>query len=159
MKKGIISVLSFSAGAAGGLFFGKKTSNASIKEKEKKIDRLRLYYNVLLEWLQKKQDGKNLEDYFIEKEYKTVAIYGMGELGLRLADELKDSSIELKYGIDKNASSVYSDLELKDPDDSFDDVDVIVVTPIFAFDDIENELSSKVNCPIISLEEVVSNLS
>ena len=111
---------------------------------------------MLNQWLLLKQEGKSLEKYFAENGYKTIAIYGMGEMGNRLYDELKNSSVvEIKYAIDKNAAGTYSELEVFDPDDEMTEVDAVIVTAIFAFDEIEDELSEKIQCPIISLEDVV----
>ena len=110
---------------------------------------------MLNQWLILKQEGKSLIEYFNKNGYKSVAIYGMGEMGNRLYDELKDSEIELKYAIDKNAAGTYSELNVIGKDDDFPEVDVLVVTATFAFDEIEDELSGKVDWPIVSLEDVV----
>jgi hypothetical protein len=41
------------------------------------------------------------------------------------------------------------------PEDSLKEVDAIVVTAIASFDEIKGNLSSKVDCPIISLEKIL----
>lgn len=41
------------------------------------------------------------------------------------------------------------------PDDTLPDVDAIIVTAFFFFDEIEQELEDKIDCPIISIEDVV----
>ena len=110
---------------------------------------------MLNQWLCIKQEGKSLDEYFKENNYKTVAIYGMGEMGNRLYDELKNTDIEVKYAIDKNASSTYSELDVKEIDDELPEVDVVVVTATFAFDDIVEDIQDKFVCPIVSLEDVV----
>lgn len=84
----------------------------------------------------------------------------MGEIGNRLYEELKDSSkIEVKYGIDNNALDTYSELEVLSLEEytdlAADDIDVIVVTATFAFDDIKKSLSELLDCNIISSEDVV----
>lgn len=96
--------------------------------------------------------------FFTQNSYKTVAIYGMKELGERLYDELKDSEIEVKYVIDKNADTIYADVDVIEPEDTLEDVDVIVVTAIHYFDEIEEALGAKVDYPVISLEDVVYEL-
>lgn len=141
------------AAITGGFLSYKK--NKVIMEKENKINKFRSYYCLLNQWLALKEEGKKLESYFINNKYKTIAIYGMGELGTRLYNELKNSSIEVLYAIDKNATSIYSDLKIYGPNDKLDTVDVIVVTAIFAFDDIVNDLNKISHCPVISLEDVV----
>ena len=114
-----------------------------------------MLFRSLNQWLLLKQEGKSLAKYFSDNEYKTIAIYGMGEMGNRLYDELKGTDITVKYAIDKEMSSIYSELEVMDPQETLEEVDAIIVSAIFAFDEIEEELSKKVSCPVISLDDVV----
>lgn len=156
MNKGTVAVLSAvmgaAAGAVGANYFGQK----EIAKNKGKVDKFKGYYNLLNQWLLLKQEGKSLEKYFIDNGYKTVAIYGMGEMGNRLYDELKNSTeVEIKYAVDKNAESTYAEIDVVDKDGEFEDVDVIVVTATFAFDEILEELNNKVDFPVVSLEDVV----
>lgn len=155
MKKGTIAVLSALlgtiVGAAGSAYFGIK----QVEKKEEKVDKFKGYYNMLNQWLMLKQQGKSLAEYFKSNDYHTIAIYGMGEMGNRLYDELKGTDIVVKYAVDKNADSTYSELEVIDPEDDFETVDVMIVTATFAFDEIESKLSNKVGFPIVSLEDAV----
>ena len=59
------------------------------------------------------------------------------------------------YGIDKKADSIYADVDVVSIDDDLAPVDVIVVTAITFFDEIEENLSEKLDCPIISLEDIL----
>lgn len=157
MKKSVI----FSTIA--GAITGALTSSMLVYKKQKKvIDRktehqakMKEFYELLIAWLTLKQENKSLSDYFTKNNYKTVAIYGMKELGERLLEELQGSEIEIKYIIDRNADEIYSDLDIYTPDDELEDVDVVVVTAIHYFDEIEAEMSNKMSCPIISLEDVI----
>ena len=79
----------------------------------------------------------------------------MKELGERLYDELRDSEVEVKYIIDKNADAIYADIDVLTPEDELEEVDAIVVTAIHYFDEIEEMLEQKVDCPILSLEDIV----
>lgn len=155
MKKGSVALISAllgaAAGGAGSTYFAEK----KLEKNQKKVDKFKNYYSLLNQWLLLKQEGKSLEDYFVGKGIKTVAIYGMGEMGNRLYDELKNSQIKVLYGIDKEASTVYSELEVIECEEISEDVDVIVVTAVFAFEEIAEELKNKVEFPVISLEDVV----
>lgn len=155
MKKGLISLLSLVTGAAAGAVAAGTFQGKTIEQKSQKVDKFKSYYNMLNQWLILKQEGKSLEKYFLDNGYKTIAVYGMGEMGNRLYDELKGSSVEIKYAIDKNAASTYSELEVVDPEDDFTEVDAVIVSAIFAFDEVEELLQKKVDCPVISLEDVV----
>ena len=154
-KKGILGMMLMGLASAGAVALSVKTSQDAIAEKDQKINKFKNYYNMLNEWLYLKQNGTSLDTYFKKNDYNSIAIYGMGEMGNRLYDELKQSDIEVKYVIDKNFTSVYSELEVLDPEEEFPEVDVVVVTATFAFDEIENSIENKVNCPIVSLEDVV----
>ncbi len=130
----------------------KKSKNKSIDQNTK---RLKSYYDILNKWLSMKQKGESLEEYFLDYGYKSVAIYGMGELGKRLYDELKDTNIKVLYAIDKNSGGKYLDIDIKSPDEDLPEVDVTVVTAVFAFDEILSELEDKLSSQIISLNELL----
>lgn len=155
MKKGFVALIGTVIGAilgvGGSLFYSSKR----ITEKEKKIAKFKNYYNMLNQWLALKQEGKSLERYFVENDYKKIAIYGMGEMGNRLYEELKGTSIEIAYAIDKNSSSIYSELDFYELEDELPKVDVIVITATFAFDEIVKTLEENVDMEVVSLEDVV----
>lgn len=54
----------------------------------------------------------------------------MSYAGETLVDELKETEVQIAYAIDKNANSIYSDINVITMDDNLEDVDAIVVTAI-----------------------------
>ena len=158
MKKGLIAAAGAVVGVVAGATAVSKVQASVVESTQDKVDKFKQYYNMLVQWLILKQAGKSLEQYFIDHNYKTIAIYGMGEMGSRLYDELKETSIVVNYGIDQEALGEYSELEVFSKEEDYPDVDAIIVTATFAFDVIEEELRSKVHCPIISLENVVYDI-
>lgn len=155
MKKGLLATVSLLAGAATGAVAMGKVKNSVVDEKTEKIDKFKAYYGMLNGWLSLKQEGKTLATWFEENGYKNVAIYGMGEMGDRLYEELKNTDIKVAYAIDQNSDSIYSELQIYQKEDGLPEVDVIVVSAIFAFDEISIELKKRCSCPVISLEDVV----
>lgn len=155
MKKAGISVLSALIGAAAGAGVAGK---AVIGEKEKikaMSDKHLALFLMMNQWVKVKQEGKNLSAYFMKSGYKRIAVYGMSYAGETLVDELKNTEIEVAYGIDNKADSIYSDIVICSMEDNLEEVDAVVVTAITFFDEIEQKLSDKVDCPIISLEDVL----
>lgn len=148
MKKGIITVLSAAAGCVGGFFFG-------IEYMRKKPHKFQSYYNILLEWLAMKQEGKSIASYFMNHNYQRIAIYGMGELGIRLLKELEPSGIEVVCGIDKGIPCEEVNIEVKKPGEPVEDIDAVVVTATFAFWEIQKSVQEYMDCPVISLEDVI----
>lgn len=155
MKKLVFSILSALAGMfAGAGAVGKMASEKITRTKAMSDKHLELF-KMMTQWVQVKQEGKNLTSYFEENGYKKIAIYGMSYAGETLVNELKDSGITVAYGIDKNSDFIFSDLKIVTMEDDLEKVDAIVVTAITFFDEIEKALSEKTDCPVISLEEIL----
>lgn len=154
MNKIVAGALGVIAGAAGGIAVSNSIAEKSQSQQMKKTEKFRTYYNVLNQWLFVKQEGKSLEDYFVKEGYHNIIIYGMGEIGNRLFKELEESSVTVKYCMDSDAPVMDCNMKTV-PEDSIEGVDAVVVTAMFAFDEIEEKLEKIVDCPILSLEEVV----
>lgn len=152
MKKEIISVLSgiiIGAGVVRKIMFKKENEIQKMSEKHLAL------FLMMNQWVKVKQEGKSLVKYLKEQGYRNIAIYGMSYAGETLVEELRNTDIHVVYGIDKNADSIYSDISIVSIDDKLQKVDVIIVTAITFFDEIEETLSKKINCPIISLEDIL----
>ena len=106
MKKVAIAVLLMITGCAVGAGIAATILTKKIDKKSDFCSKMSEFYRVLVQWLIHKQEGKNLSEYFERNEYKTIAIYGMKELGERLYNELKDTNIKVAYAIDKEAKHI-----------------------------------------------------
>ncbi len=155
MKKGVMSAISMLMGATAGAGVVGKVQGDKLKiTKDMSAKHLKLFL-MMNQWVKVKQEGKNLSTYFENKGYKRIAIYGMSYAGETLVDELKDTGIEVVYGIDQNADSIFADIDIVTMDDTLEEVDAVVVTAITFFGEIEEKLSGKLNCSIISLEDIL----
>lgn len=158
LKNAIGMIISAAVGCAAGIgyeFIKEEKRMDKLEDKEKKFE---AFYRLLVAWVELKQEGKNLTDFFTYNNIKTIAVYGMKELGERLVKELEGTEIEIKYVIDQNVNSIETNLMKKIPEDELPEVDAIVVTAIYFYQDIEEKLSKKVDYQIISLEDVVYGL-
>lgn len=70
-------------------------------------------------------------------------------------NELRGTEINIDYGIDKNINLIDSNIELFSMEDKLREVDVVVVTAITFFEEIKKELSENIECPIVSLEDII----
>lgn len=155
MKKGIISVLSTLIGGVIGACIVGKISCDKVAEKQEMSDKHFALFLLMNQWVKVQQEGKSIADYFDRQGYKEIAVYGMSYAGETLIRELKNTNIHVAYGIDKNAESIYADVDVISMNEEFKDVDVVVVTAITFFDEIKEELAGKVECPIVSLEDIL----
>lgn len=142
-------------GAAAGMGYEFIKEEKRLDKMEDNYKKFEFFYKLLITWVEMKQEGKNLAEYFEYNNIKSIAIYGMKELGERLVKELEGSDIEIKYIIDQNADKIETQYKKVKPDDDLEPVDAIVVTAIYYYQDIEEKLSKKVDYEIISLEDAV----
>lgn len=150
------TVAGAAGGAATGYYVADKNKKEELDKKQQRIDKFVGYFNILDAWMSLKEQNIALSEYFEECGYEKIAIYGWGKMGKHLYEELKDSKVEVVYAIDRNAIG-NTDLKVYNINDSLPEVDAVIVSATFDFDAIYDELSEKVYCPIISLEEVVTN--
>lgn len=159
MKKGTVGFLSLMTGGIFGAFGAAagvgKVKDAELKTEMKYSNKHLALYLMMDHWVEVKQKGKNLASYLKDKGYQKIAIYGMSYAGNRLVKELEGTGIEIKYGIDIDADNIHSDIKIYEPQDIMEGVDIVVVTPIFFFDEIAEKLEEKFTCPIISLADII----
>ena len=114
--------------------------------------------NLLYEWHIKNlnsQEGTLFSKYFNERsEIKTIAIYGLGKLGTLFYNEIKELPVKIKYGIDVKKQE-FETLLVKHPEDSFENVDWIVVTVMKDATKIKENLGKKYDGKIVILEELI----
>lgn len=149
------TVLGAAAGVGAGALIvekGKRKSEKQWKELADKHLALMLLFN---QWLSIKQEGKNITDFFHREGIKSIAIYGMSYVGERLYEELKNTDVEVKYAIDKNAEGIYAEVDIVTPEDRFEAVDAIIVTPVFYYENISCMLKQKTEIRILSLEDIL----
>ncbi len=130
--------------------------------RREEMDRLRIsasknrvLVQVMDKWLRILFEGRSLSQYFIKRNIKTVAIYGWGYLGRNLKTELEKNNIRVLYCIDQNkkGSGIYS------WEDEWMDVDCIVITPFYSYDEICNRIEKKGFYNCISFEELLNDAS
>ncbi len=114
-------------------------------------------FRTMNQYVVTKQRHKELADYFEEKGYRKLAIYGMSHIGQRIIDDLEDSGIEVVYGVDKRADRLTYSLPIYDPSEALPEVDAVVVTA-YDFDEIAEELAGKVDFEILRFEDIIFGL-
>ena len=129
-----------------------------IANKNNSIKKFKMYYTLYDEWLCAKQLGFNMENWFIERGYTQIAIYGMGGLGTRLLKELENGLVEVVYGIDQSCYGEYETFKIYQPSDKLPEVDAIVVTSVSAYLEIKEKLCQSVSCPIINIENCIYDI-
>lgn len=149
------------AGLIGGIGY---LNRKFLKETQEKLKKQSAYYALAQQWLVNKNEGKSIDSYFKNFQYKNIAIYGIGTLGELFFEEIKHSDLKISYFIDKNCNELFcaaDEIATISPDQisSQEQVDAIIVTPISSFDEITDDLiKAGVTCEIVSLEDVIYDI-
>lgn len=138
---------------------GKYSAEVSmIKSLSEDRCKLESYFRTLNKWLTVKEQGKCLEQYFKRNNVKSIGVYGYGALGRHLVDELCESDVTVKYVIDKKIPDISCNIKIIRPEEQIQNVEMIVVTAYYYWNEIVELLGKKGDYQIISLETVVDEV-
>jgi hypothetical protein len=137
-------------------FYAQKIIDNEISLKNV-VRRVSCNYSLTLKLLRLKQRGYSLGELFNKKEFRHIAIYGIGEIGKLLYEELFDSGISIEYFIDmySNKTNIFG-IDVLNDNFNLAKIDTIIVTIVSEFYDIKRSLNSRGNCKVISLDDIVS---
>lgn len=140
----------FVAGACIACFLGKRT-----KDKGGTESKYWQYYDVLNRWMKQREKGISIADNLRQRDIREIAIYGMGDVGKHLQEELAGTDIVIKYAVDRSFYAM-SDLDIYEPESDLPEVDAVIVTPVFDYEIIQKRLTEKMDCQILSISDVIN---
>ena len=79
-----------------------------IKKLKLRARKERGLFFLMNQWIGLKQDNQQIETYFQKNNYQRIAVYGMGFVGMRLIKELRNTNLNIIYGIDQNAANIFN---------------------------------------------------
>lgn len=127
-------------------------------ELEVKLQKHIKFYQVLTNWMDKRNKGKYIYDFLAKKNIHSVAIYGFAELGKLVVDELVSSDdINVCYIMDKRVINNEKIRVIK-PSENNPVVDAVIVTAINSYDIIRDELLSLGYKNIYSLGLIIDDM-
>ena len=137
-----------------GYILGLKFSN---KEIHKMKNLAFKNYELLICSINWIKNYDKVEKYILKGGYKKIAIYGMSYLGQCLEETLRKKDIKVICGIDRNASQLYNmNIPIYNSSDNLPEVDVVIVTAVTSYQQIESNLKKKnINIDIVSLEDIL----
>lgn len=114
-------------------------------------------FKLAIKWIEIKQRGHNLAEYFLKKNIFEIAVYGISELGRKFYDEIYDSGIKIQSVVDRNLCLKNNMIKIDKNVDVLDKRMVIVVTVAASEKDIIRELKEKGYVNTIGLSEVLNS--
>lgn len=113
--------------------------------------------NVFEKLLSIKENNHSINDYFLNRNYRRIIVYGFGKVGKHIINELSLENFFVRL-IDKN-KKVKSSYLINDEEDFFvnNKVDIIVVTIPLEFDEICGHLRKYFDGRIVSIVDIVND--
>lgn len=128
----------------------------AFKQKDIEFNKYKKNFLVLYDWMDfSRTKNKALASLLWEKGYKEVIIYGWGYLGQQLYKELQDTQIKVMGILDRRTIDNAYNIPAYTLRSELPEVDAVIITVLYDGAKIRNDLVEKVNCPIISLEELI----
>lgn len=126
------------------------------KENAKNRVILRLY-DV---WMMVDAREKTIDQLLLEKEIRTVVIYGMSFLGVRLFKKLENSNhVKVAYALDRNPLIGIPGIKIYVPgEEKNEDIDAVIVTAVTSFDVIKKELMARGYNRVYAIDEILYEL-
>lgn len=121
------------------------------KDLSNKFNRM---YMVSEKWLEAQLKDVSIGKYIKDCGWKNIAIYGCGVLGKNFCKSIEKEDVNVICGIDKNINVDFP-FKVVEPNQFHENVDVIIVTAVYYFFEIEQVLKSNTSANIISLEEII----
>ncbi len=123
----------------------------NLEKKNREIIRI---YDV---WMMNYALGRSVGSYLSEQSIRSVAVYGMSALGIRLYYELKKhGDVTVEFALDQNPQTELPDVAIYKLDmEPKVQVDAVIVTAIFSYDAIKRDLKKRGYTKIFALDEIL----
>lgn len=103
---------------------------------------------------------ESLARYFKMNGYRNVAVYGVGKLGTLILRNIDASQLSSLCIMDESASACFGGIEKISVEElaGRNEIDMVLVTPLLDYPQIEAEICSRCSIPVISAKELIFDM-
>lgn len=103
---------------------------------------------------------ENMARYFRMNGYRNIAVYGVGKLGKLILRNIDTEQLESICTIDANKTACFENMEAISISEFVDrqDIDMVLVTPLLDYPQIEAQICSVSDIPVISAKELMCDM-
>lgn len=134
---------------------GRKVEREETIALQNDKEKFESYLGLLDYWMNLRENEVRLESYLIKRGYRNIGLYGYGIFGRHMVHELRDSEVKIQYIIDQQKDKIHVNIPVYLPDEEMPEVDAVIVSSVFYFQEIRQKLEQKHVKTIISLEAVI----
>ena len=128
--------------------------NQVIQERELQGDKFKSYFKLFDSWMTLIDEEKSIVSFFKRGNYRSIGIYGFGVMGRHLLKQL-GNEVEVKYFIDQRINIPDFSIPVLGINEKLPFVDIIVVTPIYDYENILESLKKRTDMAVVSLKTVI----
>lgn len=121
-------------------------------------DKYQSYFSILAKWLKLEAQGYSLEKFFLQNNWLSISIYGLGDLGWYLYEKLKDTKVTIKYVLDKNVNQDNWSIANLYTSNDLPEVDICIITSYWYMPQITNYLIDRNVKNYVSIKEIINQI-
>ena len=122
---------------------------------KRRAERSETDYRVLLRWMKLNQRGISLADHLLKLGFGKIAIYGLGDMGRLMFDELTGSKVKIEYLIDRNPQYGFGDIPVLGLSETYPPVDAIIVSLPWDIENIKDKIGKNSGNTIVSILDIL----
>lgn len=122
---------------------------------QERCSRYHGYWSTLEKWLALMENRNSIAEWLRTQGIHNVAIYGMGMLGRHLYRQLQAEGFPVAYAIDQSRMKGTEKLPVYPLDADLSQVDAVIVTVLYDFEQIRDRLAGKGLSGILPLDQVL----
>lgn len=104
-----------------------------------------------------KKDGRSIANFFVQKKVSKAAVYGYGALGQKVISDLERYGIKISYVVDLEKDKFNTEYKVYTPFDVLPETEYMIVTPVFAEQEIIDKMKAKNIHKIVTMKEILQN--
>lgn len=117
------------------------------------------YEKICEEWEKISNKGHKIWEYLLNHKYRKIAIYGIGNLGIKVYEEIEESPIEISYVVDRNSSYIEEVLKVVNPNDILPEIDLLLVAVAKEEKEIINKYKEKYTFPVMGISDIINEIA
>ena len=122
---------------------------------ENELQKMTMFYRLFTKWLTMDNSCNHVLEYLNKYRITSVAVYGYAEAGAILCQQLEHTDVAIWYVMDKKEKKVPSNIKLYRPDKGLPKPNAVIVTAVFYYKDIYEDLINMGFKNIISLKDII----
>lgn len=138
----------------------KKIENLIASEQQRYIGILEKYRKMFFlydRWMELEWRLGSISEYLYDQKIRKVAIYGMGYIGMQLANRLKGTNISLIGAIDRNAGFINADVLVVRPEEFEQEADLVIITVLDNAEKILQDVKRQIDAPAVIIHQLMEN--